>query len=644
MRAGVDVGGTFTDFVAFRDGQFVTSKVPSKSREPDAAVVAGMRALGADSIAHGTTVATNAIVERRGARTVLVTTAGFEDLLIIGRQNRPSLYDWRVTRPEPVVPRGLSVGARERVGPGGRIIRPLPASEVRRIVRAIKAMGAESVAVCLLFSFANPRHEETLRKALEAHFDVSISSSVHAEFREYERASTTSLDAYVKPLVRDHLNSLERAVGARFLVMKSGGGTAESRQIMERPIELALSGPAGGVSASVALARALGIRDLVTFDMGGTSADFSVLLGGAATHTNEANVDGLPLALRVVDISSIGAGGGSLAGIDPGGALRIGPASAGADPGPMCYGLGGGEPTVSDADLLAGLLPASLLGGSMPLRGDLAEKGLHDLASRMRISLDEAILGVRRVVESNMIRAMKAVLARRGLDPRDLPLLAFGGAGPVHAAFLAQEIGSPRVLVPFLPGSFSAYGILTADVRLDYGRGLVRPLRGAQRSIQKILAILRDRAADALRSQDIPKRAARLTPSVDLRYEGQSFEINLPFAPDVERRFRREHRRRYGYASPTEPVELVAVRLTAVVPRPKPFPKARVDGEPSASHRRILFDEGWTESSVWKRSDLPLGFHSEGPAVIEEDQATTIVPPQGRLRILQHGVIEIEVS
>src|SRR3989454_6983899 len=317
MRAGVDVGGTFTDFVAFRDGQFVTSKVPSRPREPDAAVVAGMRALGADSIAHGTTVATNAIVERRGARTALVTTAGFEDLLIIGRQNRPSLYDWRVTRPEPVVLRELSVGARERVGPGGRVIRPLPPSEVRRIIRALKAMRAESVAVCLLFSFANPRHEEALRKALEAHFDVSLSSSVLAEFREYERASTTSLDAYVKPLVRDHLTSLERAVGARFLVMKSGGGTAESRQVMERPIELALSGPAGGVSASVAMAKALRIRDLVTFDMGGTSADFSVIRDGGPTHTNEANVDGLPLALRVVDISSIGAGGGSLSGIDP---------------------------------------------------------------------------------------------------------------------------------------------------------------------------------------------------------------------------------------------------------------------------------------------------------------------------------------
>src|SRR5881296_3583511 len=420
--------------------------------------------------------------------------------------------------------------------------------------------------------------------------------------------------------------------------MKSGGGTAESRQIMERPIELALSGPAGGVSASVAMAKALRFRDLVTFDMGGTSADFSVILDGSPTHTNEANVDGLPLALRVVDISSIGAGGGSLAAVDPGGALRVGPASAGADPGPMCYGLGGVEPTVSDADLLAGLLPASLLGGSLPLRGDLAEKGLHDLASRMRISLDEAILGVRRVVESNMIRAMKAVLARRGLDPRDFPLLAFGGAGPVHAAFLARGIGSPRVLVPFLPGSFSAYGILTADVRLDYSRGLVRPLRGARHPIKKILAILRGRAEDALRAQGIPKRAARLAPSVDLRYEGQSFEINLAFAPEVERRFRREHRRLYGYASTTEPVELVAVRLTAVVPRPKPFPKVRVVGEPSASHRRLLFDEGWTESRVWRRSDLPSGFHSEGPAVIEEDQATTIVPPQGTFRILRHGV------
>src|SRR5437867_4005463 len=433
VLVGVDVGGTFTDFVGFRAGRIVTEKVLSTPREPASAVTGGIRTLGATSMAHGTTVATNAIVQRRGARTALVTTAGFEDLLIIGRQNRPSLYDWRVTRPDPVVPRGLSVGVRERVDPVGRITRPLPPSEVRRIVRALKAKGAESVAVCLLFSFANPRHEETLRKALEAHFDVSLSSSVHPEFREYERASTTSLDAYVKPLVRDHLTSLERAVGARFLVMKSGGGTAESRQVMERPIELALSGPAGGVSASVAMAKALRFRDLVTFDMGGTSADFSVILDGSPTHTNEANVDGLPLALRVVDISSIGAGGGSLAGIDPGGALRVGPASAGADPGPMCYGLGGVEPTVSDADLLAGLLPPSLLGGSMPLRGDLAEKGLRELASRMRISLDEVIVSVRRVVESNMIRAMKAVLARRGLDPRDLSLLAFGGAGPVRA-------------------------------------------------------------------------------------------------------------------------------------------------------------------------------------------------------------------
>src|SRR5438093_1963443 len=293
MLVGVDVGGTFTDFVGFRDGEVVVAKIPSTPRRPDVAVLRGMRSLGADAMAHGTTVATNAIVERRGARTALVTTAGFEDLLIIGRQNRPSLYDWRVTRPPPVVPRGMSIGARERVGPGGRVVKALPGSEPIRIAHALQKMGAESVAICLLFSFANPRHERALARALETRFDVSISSEVHPEFREFERASTTALDAYVKPLVRDHLASLEKTLGSRFLVMKSGGGIADSRQVMARPIEIALSGPAGGVSASVALAKSLKIRDLVTFDMGGTSADFSVILGGAATHTNDAAVEGL---------------------------------------------------------------------------------------------------------------------------------------------------------------------------------------------------------------------------------------------------------------------------------------------------------------------------------------------------------------
>ncbi len=644
MLVGVDVGGTFTDFVGIREGQLVTRKLPSTPREAGRAVDAGLRELGATAMAHGTTAATNAILERRGARTALVTTAGFEDMLQIGRQNRPSLYDLRITRNLPVVPRGLAVGLRERIGPGGRVLRRISETEVRRVARRLRAMGAESVAVCLLFSVANPRHEEALARALEKDFDVSLSSRVLPEFREYERTSTTSLDAYVKPLVRGHLHSLEASLGSRFLVMKSGGGTAESRQVLERPIELALSGPAGGVSASLSIGKALRIRDLVTFDMGGTSADFSTVLDGQPTYTNEATVEGLPLALRVVDISSIGAGGGSLAWLDRGGALRVGPQSAGAEPGPMCYGHGGTEPTVTDADLLAGLLPDALLGGAMPLRKDLSEIGVRGLAERLRASLDDAILGVRRVVEANMVRAMKAVLARRGLDPRDFPLLAFGGAGPVHAAFLAREIGSPRVLVPFLPGSFSAYGILTADTRLDYSQGLVRPLRRARRSIHRIVKRLRARAGRGLTAQGLSSGAATFLPSVDLRFEGQSYEINVPLAPAMEASFRREHRRRYGYASRTEPVEIVAVRLTAIVPRPKAFPKVRARGEPSPATRRALFDDGWRESDVWRRPELPVGFHSEGPAIIEEDQATTVVPPGGRFRVVHHGILEVEVT
>ncbi|MEK6911794.1 MAG: hydantoinase/oxoprolinase family protein, partial [Candidatus Thermoplasmatota archaeon] len=327
MLVGVDVGGTFTDFVGIRGGELVTWKAPSTPREPGRALGEGLERLGATGMAHGTTAATNAILERHGARTALVTTAGFEDLLEIGRQTRPSLYDFHTTRTLPVVPRGMAIGVYERIGPGGEVSKDLRKSEVHRIVGALRKMHVESVAICLLFSFANPRHERMLADALEGEFDVSLSSRVLPEFREYERASTTALDAYIKPTVRRHLGSLEEALGSRFLVMKSGGGTADSREVLERPIDLALSGPAGGVAAALSIAKALRVQNIVTFDMGGTSADFSVLLEGHPTYTNEASLEGLPLALSVVDIVSIGAGGGGFAWIDRGGAFRVGPLS-----------------------------------------------------------------------------------------------------------------------------------------------------------------------------------------------------------------------------------------------------------------------------------------------------------------------------
>ena len=642
VDVGVDVGGTFTDFVGFRGRQVVTTKVPS-TRDPSGAVLAGMRELGADGMAHGTTVATNAILERKGARTVFLTTAGFEDLLTIGRQNRPSLYDFHVTRPLPTVPRELCLGVRERVDAHGRTLRALTDRELRRVVREARALGAESVAVCLLFSFLRPRHERLLRDAF-GDLPVSVSHQILAEFREYERASTTVLDAYVKPLVSRYLQDLRSSLGRDFVVMKSGGGVASEADVRRRPVEVVLSGPAGGVAAAVVLARASRHRDLITFDMGGTSADFSTVVGGRPPWTTEASVETFPLALPVVDIESVGAGGGSLAFLDRGGALRVGPESAGADPGPMAYGKGGVRPTVTDADLVAGSLGTALIGGRLSLDAGLARRGLEALAKDLRLSLDEAVLGVQRVVRATMTKAMRLVLAKRGLDPRDFALLAFGGAGAMHACALAREMGVPRVLVPFLPGAFSAYGILISDVRLEYSRSVVRPLDGADRVIAAAVAAFAERARENLAAQGFDPRRAVLEGSVDLRFRGQSYEINVPLRGDLAAAFRRAHRRRYGYASSREPIEAVTVRLVARVPRRSHVPMPPEDVVPRADTRAVLFDDGWVEAHVLQRPTLPVGFEAAGPLVVEEANATTVVPPGTTLRVDRLGLLDIEVE
>ncbi len=642
MDVGVDVGGTFTDFVGFRGREVVSTKLPSTAN-PATAVLAGIRELDAEGMAHGTTVATNAILERKGARTVFVTTAGFEDLLTIGRQNRPSLYDFHVARPPPTVPRDLCLGVRERIDARGRTLRALSDREVRRLVKEIRIRGAESVAICLLFSFLKPRHERLLKDALPG-VPVSTSHEVLAEFREFERASTTVLDAYVKPLVSRYLGELREAIARDFFVMKSGGGVASQREVLRRPVDLVLSGPAGGVAAAVALSRASKQRNLVTFDMGGTSADFSTIVGGRPQWTTEAFVETFPLALPVVDIESVGAGGGSLASIDRGGALRVGPESAGARPGPMAYGRGGDRPTVTDADLVAGVLGPALLGGRLPLDVSLSRKGLETLAGELRLPFDEAVLGVQRVVRATMSKAMRLILAKGGLDPREFSLLAFGGAGPMHACALARELGLPRVLVPFLPGSFSAFGILISAVRLEYSRSIVRPLEKANRAIREAIADFRAAARRDLDAQGLESRRAVLEASVDLRFRGQSYEINVPVKGDLAAAFRRAHRRRYGYASTTEPIEAVTVRLVASLPRPRQLPAPPHAVTPRADTRAVLFEGGWEEAHVLPRPTLPVGFEADGPLVVEEDQATTLVPPGCRLRVDPLGLLDIEVG
>ena len=642
MDLGVDVGGTFTDFVGFRGREIVTTKILSTPGSASA-VLRGFRTLQADGMVHGTTVATNAILERRGASTALVTTAGFEDLLAIGRQDRPKLYDLHSAKPAAPVPRDRCFGVRERVDAHGRVLTDLTDAELRRVARAVKRSGAESVAVSLLFSFLRPEHEKRLGAAFPG-ISVSLSHQVLAEFREYERGSTTVLDAYIKPLVARYLQDLRDQLRREFLVMKSTGGVATPELVQDRPIELVLSGPAGGLAGAAALARRMHAPHLVTFDMGGTSADFSVMTEGESSWTTEAVIDHFPMAVPVIDIESIGAGGGSLAWIDPGGALRVGPASAGASPGPVAYGKGGRDPTVTDADLVGGILGARILGGRLGLRPRLARSGLAKLSKRLGVTLDETVLGIRRVVEASMAKRMRIILSKQGAHPAKFRLLAFGGAGAMHACALAREIGISRVIVPFLPGLFSAYGILVSDVRVAYSQSVLRPLGRARARIREILGGFRERAERDLTVQGVEPRRALFTASLDLRSRGQRDEINVPIHGDVARQFRELHRVRYGYAAPAGPIELVTVRLAARLARPVHVPPPIRRATPRRVARRVLFEDGWFDTTVLDRESLPVGFRLEGPTIVEEAYATTVVPPGATLEVDPLGLLNIEVG
>jgi len=479
-RLGVDVGGTFTDLVAILDGRLVTAKVPSTPRDQSAGVLVALDSAGLDPaavavFAHGTTVATNALLERRGGRTALVTTEGFRDILEIGRQNRPSLYDLTRDRPAPLVPRELRFTVRERMGPGGVVV-PLDADDLACTVAALGRAAVDAVAVCLLFGFLHPEHERQVGAAVRAALPgvpVSLSSEVLPEFREYERTATVVADAYLAPRVTAYLRRLAERARARGLpeplIMQSAGGVAEIAAAAARPARLVLSGPAGGVVGASYLAGLSGYRDVLTFDMGGTSTDVAPVVGGAAQTTTESVLAGVPLKLPAVDVQSVSAGGGSVAWVDEGSALRVGPRSAGAEPGPAAYGLGGDEPTVTDADLLVGCLAdGATLGGSVTLSAELARRALQRLGDRLGCSAEQAALGVVRVADTEMVRALRLVSVERGLDPREFALVAFGGAGGMHACALAEELGIRTVLAPRTGGVVSALGLAIADIRRDY--------------------------------------------------------------------------------------------------------------------------------------------------------------------------------
>jgi N-methylhydantoinase A len=638
-RLGVDVGGTFTDLVALHDGRIVTAKVPSTPRDQSAAVIdafagCGLPAEAITAFAHGTTVATNTLLERSGARTALVTTEGFRDVLEIGRQNRPSLYDLTRDRPPLLVPRELRFTVRERMGADGVVV-PLDEADLARVVAALARAEVEAVAVCLVFGFLHPEHERRVGAAIRAALPavpVSLSCELLPEFREYERTATVTADAYLAPRVAAYLRRLgdrARAQGLpQPLVMQSTGGVATIDAASAQPARVVLSGPAGGVVGASFIAGLSGYQNLLTFDMGGTSTDVALVVDGAVQTTTESELAGVPLRLPAVDVHSVSAGGGSLGWVDEGGALRVGPRSAGADPGPAAYGLGGTEPTVTDADLLLGVMAdRARLGGAVTLSAALASHALQRLGKQLGLSAEQAALGVVRVADAQMVQALRAISVERGVDPRDHALVAFGGAGGMHACALAAELGIRTVLVPRAGGVLSALGLAISDIRADY----VAPLHDHLDSLDPARL---DHAWDALADQARADLGAHATaPTLerlaDLRYTGQSYELTVTGAnPDgLANAFHEAYEQRYGHRADSASVEFVNTRLVATVPTGRPdvvAPDASAE-QPRIDRRAVLLAGEWTQVDVLDRGLMGRGSTVSGPAVVEDAESTCLI-------------------
>jgi N-methylhydantoinase A len=661
VRVGADVGGTFTDVVLLTpDGRLVTAKVPTTDDQSEG-VLDGIRkacakaALDPDAIdafSHAMTVSTNALLEDDGARTALVTTEGFRDVVEIGRQDRPALYDLDAEKPDPLVPRRRRFEVAERAAPEG-IEREVDEAAVRELAEEIRSADAESVAVSLLHAYAHPDNEQRVAELLREELDapVSVSHEVLAAFREYERTATTVVDAYVTPKIDAYLARLvERSEAAGVpapLAMQSNGGIADAETVRERAVTTCLSGPAAGVVGAEATPEgATSTSGLVTFDMGGTSSDVSLVREGEVERTTDANIGGRPVGVPMVDVTTVGAGGGSLAWVDAGGALRVGPESAGANPGPACYGRGGTEPTVTDANVVLGYVGEdAALGGELSLDADAAREVLAELADEAELESGvEAARGVYRVANANMTRAVRAVTVERGHDPRNFALAAFGGAGPMHAAALAERLDVGRVVVPRACGVLSAYGLLAADETRDAVRTYRSSLDAADSAaVEGVLADLAAEARNGLREPD----AATVTRRADLRYEGQSFELPVEvgdeFDPEaVARRFHDAHETAYGYRM-DEPVELVGLQVRATVPREKPDVAYESEGDvvndAKVGEREAFFAGEFREVAVFRREALPAGESFEGPAICEQADSTVVVPPEWRAEVRTDGTL-----
>jgi N-methylhydantoinase A/oxoprolinase/acetone carboxylase beta subunit len=663
---GIDTGGTFTDLVAIVGGRLRVHKVPSTPDDPARAVITGLKAmledvprgsqreLIPDLITYSSTVATNALLERKGARVLLLTNAGFQDLVEIGRQNRSDLYSLAPERPEPLVTRAMRLGVAERTYFDGKVALPLTAAELSRVRRAAASSKADSIAICLLHSYANPASEQRLGRALNPlGLPLSVSHRILAEYREFERLSTTVVNAYVAPRMSSHLGRLERDLRAkRLLVMQSNGSAIGARLARDEPVRTILSGPAAGVIGAAALVRATGVDRFITFDMGGTSTDVSLFDGRAAIRTLS-HPGGYAVRTPVIDIHTVGAGGGSIAAVDAGGSLKVGPESAGADPGPACYGRGE-APTVTDANLVAGRLVAeNFLGGAMRLYPARAEKAIAALARAMRTDAIGAASGVIRVVNANMERALRVITVERGFDPRDFALMAFGGAGPMHACELALDLGIRHIVLPRNPGLLCAWGALQAPLGREYSL-TVRETSPIYRRLAARAAPMLTRARRELAAEGARRAQIRVELFADVRYRGQSYEIEVRLTPGFAADFHAAHRRIFGHAAPEAAVEVVNLRLRATAPGAIAAPErlARARGRSSSPQMRrikVITSErmagGPTRAvPVYAREAIGAGARIRGPAIVVELSATAYVAPEFTLRADGFGNLHLEVS
>lgn len=653
---GVDTGGTFTDIVYKDKNRWGIYKLPSTPSNPAEAVLEGIEKVAKGKnkrIVHGTTVATNTILERKGSKTAFVTNRGFEDIIFIGRQNRKELYNLRYRRPEPIVPEDLRFGIECRINSKGEIIKEISEEDIEQLIKALKEKSVQSVAVSLLFSFLNPEQENLIKDRLSDHFYVSISSDILPEFREYERSSTVVLNSYVMPIMDKYISHLEKNISDndKLSIMQSNGGSISPKKAKEEAVRTILSGPAGGVVGAFQIGKIAGYRNLITFDMGGTSTDVS-LINGNIPFTTDYEITDLPVKIPVIDIHTVGAGGGSIAYIDRGGSLNVGPESAGADPGPVCYGKGK-KITVTDANLYLGrLIPDRFLGGSMKIYPDRVEEYMKKLSSEMRLDPYETAEGIITVANVKMENAIRKISIERGYDPKDFVLFSYGGAGGLHASFLAKALNIPKIVIPVNPGVLSALGMIMSDFIKDYSLTIMSVYSPDMIfHIEKVMQTLKEKAVKDLKNEGFDEKNIRIEKLLDMRYIGQSYEIIVPYSKDIDKKFHDLHRTYYGYSRENIDIEIVNVRIRAYGITEKPYIQRIEKGNKKISKEAFLgytdmyINGSFKKVRVIQRDKLKAGNIIDSPSIIVEYSSTILIPEFARGFVDDFGniILDIEV-